>query len=130
MATTARQFLISLLIFSSFAGHAEGDSAKEDQQQIQAMIFGMYLGGAASQFDMCVEKGYLPSPERSAESQANSFIAASEQAMHSQAMTPFVRKGWDKVKQKIHEPDFELTKEKCDFIGTQWQKNVTMLKLK
>jgi hypothetical protein len=122
--------LLSLWLFSCCTCNAEGDSVGEAQQQAQATEFGIFFGGAASQFDLCVEKGFLPRPERSAESQANSFIAASEKAMSSEAMTPFVRKGWDRAKQKLHEPEFAVTKEKCEFIAAQWQKNVTMMNLR
>ncbi|WP_342620826.1 hypothetical protein [Rhodoferax sp. GW822-FHT02A01] len=109
----------------------ENPSADQNQQYLaQAASIGVYFGGTASQFDMCVDKGFLPPPKATAESQVNEYLAKPDRGKQELAMEPYFRKGWDMARQQLHEPGFAMTKERCDFIKSQWEKYVTMFSLR
>jgi len=42
--------------------------------QAQARQFGIFFGGTASAYDLCVKKGFLPKGNQSAEEIAKSFL--------------------------------------------------------
>ena len=130
-ATTIRVLSIAsvtVTLFQPFLGLA--DTSQTERQQVQAMEIGLFFGGSASQYDECVNRGFIPPGPQKAEDQANVFIKASEQFTRDKEGFEFVQKGWDIAKQKLHEQSSEYWKNNCDAIAKQWNKYVEMLKLR
>ncbi|HSB94961.1 MAG TPA: hypothetical protein VLC91_00830 [Spongiibacteraceae bacterium] len=99
-----------------------------EADQVQAMQFGLMLGGAATQYDGCAKRGLAPILKPSAEDEAKSFFKASEEHTHSKESSVYVLKGWDLAKQKIQEQDSEYWKNQCVEITQQWEKYRQIIK--
>jgi hypothetical protein len=120
---------ILLLLFQPILGYAE--SNLNEREQAAAMEFGLFLGGAATQYDQCVDKGYIPSEPQKAEDKVISFIKRSEQAAPDEKTKQnyvYVQKGWDLAKQKIKEQTPKYWEDNCTRIIEQWNKYLKMLK--
>lgn len=113
------------------AGAASADdapaAAAASTEQAQAMEFGIFFGGMASQYDLCVNKGLLPKGNQSAEAIAASIIAKMHELNKGTDQSSYVQQGWDVIKQEItkHAPDY--TREKCSWVGAEWQKMVNRM---
>jgi hypothetical protein len=118
----------TFILYQPVLGYAE--SNQTEQQHAQAMQLGIFLGGSATQYDVCVAKGYIPPSPKKAEDDVVSYLKTSEQFTHDQEGIGFVQKGWDIAKQKITEQPPKYWESNCDFIGKQWNKYVEMLKLR
>ena len=90
-------------------------------EQAQARQFGIFFGGTATQYDLCVKKGFLPKGDRSAEEIAKSFM---EKTWTNQGadQSAYVMDGWNMMKKEISENESFYTQEKCVSVGKQWTK--------
>ena len=99
-------------------------------EQAQARQFGIYFGGTASTYDLCVRKGFLPKGEQSAEEIAKSIL----EKMHAVATGPdqsaYVQDGWNTMKKEISENESFYTQEKCAFVGKEWAKILATMRKK
>jgi opacity protein-like surface antigen len=91
-------------------------------EQAQARQFGIYFGGTASQYDLCVKKGFLSKGDQSAEE----FVKAALEQMRALNKGPdesaYVQEGWDMIKKEIAENDGFFTHDKCAAVGKEWTK--------
>ena len=97
------------------------------QPFISAKQFGIYFGGIASQYDLCVKKGFLPKGDQSAEQVARSILEKMRQFDTGSDQSAFVREGWDAIKLEIAKHESEFTQEKCSWVATEWAKMVATM---
>ncbi len=102
-------------------------SAAEDTEEAQARQFGIYFGGMASQYDLCVKKGLLPEGKQSAEDVAKSILEKMRQLSKEADQSAFVQEGWDAIKQEIAKHESEYTQEKCSSVANEWGKMVATM---
>jgi hypothetical protein len=91
-------------------------------EQAQARQFGIFFGGTATQYDLCVRKGFLPKGEQSAEEIAKSFMEKSWATTPGANQSAYVLDGWNMMKKEISENESFYTQEKCVSVGKQWTK--------
>lgn len=91
-------------------------------EQAQARQFGIFFGGTATQYDLCVKKGFLPKGDRSAEEIAKSFMEKSWAMNQGADQSAYVLDGWNMMKKEISENESFYTREKCAGVGKQWTK--------
>jgi hypothetical protein len=99
-------------------------------QQAQARQFGIYLGGTASTYDLCVRRGFLPKIDPSAEETAKAIIERMRASNKGSDPSSYVQEGWDMMKNEIAENESFFTQEKCSFAGKEWAKIIVMMKKK
>ena|ERR1700689_3032234 len=93
----------------------------------QAMQFGIFFGGTASQYDLCVKRGLLPKEKSSAEDDANAILTTMEQHNQDPEGTANARKGWELAKQQMQQHGGDFTQERCNAVAAQWQKFLMMM---
>jgi hypothetical protein len=98
--------------------------------QAQARQFGMFFGGTASQYDLCVKKGFLPKGDQSAEEIAKSFIEKTWTTNRGADQSAYVQDGWNMMKKEISENESFYTQEKCASVGKQWTKLLAAMQKK
>jgi hypothetical protein len=96
-------------------------------EQAQARQLGIYFGGMASQYDLCVRKGFLAKGDQSAEQIAKSVLAKVRTLSKGPDQSAYVQDGWDTMKKEISEHESFYTKEKCSSVGKEWAKMVANL---
>lgn len=99
-------------------------TAGASTEQAQAMEFGIFFGGMASQYDLCVQKGFLAKGDQSAEAIAAAIIAKMRELNKASDQTSYVQQGWDVMKQEIAKHASDYTREKCAWVSVEWQKMV------
>jgi hypothetical protein len=99
------------------------------QAQAQARQFGIFFGGTASQYDLCVKKGFLPRGNQSAEEIATSFLEKTW-ATQGSDQSAYVQDGWNKMKKEISENEPFYTHERCASVGKQWTKLLEVMRKK
>jgi hypothetical protein len=97
-------------------------AAASSTEQAQARQFGIYFGGMASQYDLCVKKGFLPKGNQSAEDVAKSILERMRQLSKEADQSAFVQEGWDAIKQEIAKHESEYTRERCSSVANDWGK--------
>jgi len=100
-----------------------------ETRRAQAMQFGLFFGGIATQYDECTRRGFVPSGDRPAEDKAAAYLKASEQFGRDKEGSEYVQKGWNLAKQKIQEQSQEYWEKNCQSVAQQWNKYVDMFKL-
>ena len=98
--------------------------------QAQARQFGMFFGGTASQYDLCVKKGFLPRGDQSAEEIAKSFMEKTWATNPGADQSAYVQDGWNMMKKEISENESFYTQEKCASVGKQWTKMLAVMQKK
>jgi len=98
--------------------------------QAQARQFGIFFGGTASQYDLCVKKGFLPKGNQSAEEIAKSFLEKTWAQNQGADQSAYVQDGWDKIKKEISENESFYTQERCAPVGKQWTKLLEVMRKK
>jgi hypothetical protein len=98
--------------------------------QAQARQFGIFFGGTASQYDLCVKKGFLPKGNQSAEEIAKSFLEKTWATNQGTDTSVYVQDGWNKMKQEISEHESFYTQERCASVGKQWKKMLAEMRKK
>jgi hypothetical protein len=97
-------------------------------EQAQARQFGMFFGGTASQYDLCVKKGFLPKGNQSAEEIARSFLEKTSQSSKVAGQMIYIQAGWDAIKKEISEHESFFTQEKCTAVGKEWTRLMSTMK--
>ena len=99
------------------------------QSQAQARQFGIFFGGTASQYDLCVKKGFLPKGNQSAEEIAQAFL---EKTLANQGaeQSLYVQDGWKTIKREISENESFYTQARCASVGKQWAKLLEVMRKK
>jgi hypothetical protein len=98
--------------------------------QAQARQFGIYFGGTASQYDLCVKKGFLPKGNQSAEEIAKSFLEKTWTSNQGTDQSVYVQDGWNTMKKEISENESFYTQERCASVGKQWTKLLVEMRKK
>lgn len=104
-------------------------TATATQDQGQARQFGILVGGTATQYDLCVKKGFLAKSDQNAEETAKSIFdkmrtnGGPDQSAH-------VQEGWDMMKKQISEHESFYTQEKCVGVGKEWAKIMATIRKK
>jgi ribosome biogenesis protein Nip4 len=98
--------------------------------QAQARQFGIFFGGTASQYDLCVKKGFLPKGNQSAEEIAKSFLEKTWATNQGTDQSVYVQDGWNKMKKEISENESFYTQERCASVGKQWTKLLVEMRKK
>lgn len=99
-------------------------------EQAQARQFGIFFGGTATQYDLCVKKGFLPKGNQSAEEIAKSFLEKTWAENQGANQSTYVQDGWDKIKKEISENESFYTQERCALVGKQWTKLLEVMRKK
>jgi hypothetical protein len=99
-------------------------------EQAQARQFGMFFGGTASQYDLCVKKGLLPKGNQSAEEIAKSFLEKTSLSSKVADQMIYIQAGWDAIKKEISDHESFFTQEKCTGVGKEWTKLMATMKQK
>jgi hypothetical protein len=82
----------------------------------------MFFGGTASQFDLCVKKGFLPPGKQSAEDIAKAALERIRAANTGTDHSAFVQEGWDYMKKEITDNESFYTQARCAGVGREWAK--------
>ncbi len=121
-----KELLAVCALMMSAGGSAYADEAPapatQTAEQAQARQFGMFFGGTASQYDLCVKKGFLPKGDQSAEEIAKSFLEKTWTANKGADQSAYVQDGWNVMKKEVSENESFFTQEKCTSVGKQWTK--------
>jgi hypothetical protein len=102
-------------------------SVAPSSEQAEARQFGIFFGGMASQYDVCVKKGFIAKGDQSAEEVAKSILEKMRQFDKGTDQTAFVQQGWDAIKQEVAKHESEYTQEKCSWVGNEWAKMVATM---
>jgi hypothetical protein len=119
------------LLLAAGLAAAIGGSAYADETQVpatlsneqaQARQLGIYFGGTATQFDLCVKKGFLAKGGQSAEETAKTVLEKVRALSKGPDQSAYVQDGWDMMKKEISEHESFYTREKCAAVGKEWAK--------
>ncbi|MDP9008783.1 MAG: hypothetical protein M3N91_08770 [Pseudomonadota bacterium] len=131
MNHTRLAFVLSALVGTTAYADDVPVSAALSTQQGQARQFGIFYGGTASQYDLCVKKGFLAKGDQSAEEIAKSML---EKVMRASNIGPdlsvYVQDGWDTMKREISQHESFYTQEKCSGVGKEWAKMIAAMRAK
>ena len=97
--------------------------------QARARQFGIFFGGTASQYDLCVKKGFLPKGNQSAEEIAKAFLEKTW-ATNGTDQSMYVQDGWNMMKKEIAENESFYTQARCAAVGKQWTKLLDVMRKK
>jgi hypothetical protein len=111
-----------------WGGAANAQNAVATQAQGQARALGMLVGGTATQYDLCVKKGFLKS-NQSAEETARSFFEKIR-ANGGPDQSAYVQDGWDTIAKEISDHESFYTQEKCAGVGKEWAKITATMRKK
>jgi hypothetical protein len=103
-----------------WAGAANAQNAVATQAQGQARALGMLVGGTATQYDLCVKKGFLKS-NQSAQEIAKAFFEKIR-ANGTPDQSAYAQEGWDTIAKEISDHESFYTQEKCAGVGKEWAK--------
>jgi len=109
---------------------SDAEPTTNTQAQAQARQFGIFFGGTASQYDLCVKKGFLPKGSQSAEEIAKSFLEKTWATNQTTDESVYVQNGWDTIKKEISENESFYTQERCTPVGKQWAKLLEVIRKK
>jgi hypothetical protein len=130
---------VAYLLYALAAAALIGPAARADvpavpttlnSEQAQARQFGIFVGGTATQYDLCVKKGFLAKGDQSAEELARAMIDKMRTAGTGPDQSAFVQDGWDMMKKEISEHESFFTREKCSWVGKEWLKIMTTMRAK
>ncbi|HXI47413.1 MAG TPA: hypothetical protein VNH39_02405 [Steroidobacteraceae bacterium] len=119
---------LGLLIWGS-AANAQNAPATATQDQGQARQFGILVGGTATQYDLCVKKGFLAKSDQSAEETAKSMFDKMR-TNGSPDQSANIQDGWEMMKKLISENESFYTQEKCAGVGKEWAKIMATMRKK
>jgi hypothetical protein len=133
-----RDAMLKLLALSALMAPAGGlvhandapEPATKTAEQAQARQFGIFFGGTASQYDLCVKKGFLPKGDQSAEQIAKSFIEKASAMSPGADQSAYIQDGWNMMKKEISENESFFTQEKCTAVGKEWTKMLAEMRKK
>jgi hypothetical protein len=121
--------VLGLIALTGATAHANDVPASADSstEQARARQFGIYFGGMASQYDLCVKKGFIAKSDQSAEEVAKSILEKMREFSKETDQSAYVQEGWDAIKQEIAKHESEYTQEKCSWIAGEWGKMVVTM---
>jgi hypothetical protein len=129
-----KSLLAACALILPIGGLVLADNAPEPTtnttEQAQARQFGIFFGGAASQYDMCVKKGFLPKGDQSAEEIARAFMEKTWAANPGTDQSAYVQDGWNMIRKEIADNESFYTKDKCVAVGKQWTKMLVEMRKK
>jgi len=128
MKRTIVNLAVAALISATVYADETSMSVPLTAEQAQARQVGIFLGGTASQYDLCVRKGFLAKGDRSAEEIAKSILEKMRTLDKGADQSAFAQEGWDMIKKEISEHESFFTQEKCASVGKEWAKLMTTLK--
>jgi hypothetical protein len=105
-------------------------SAAVSTAQAQARQFGMFLGGTATQYDLCVTKGFLAKGDQSAEDLARAYIEKMRTTTKGPDEFAYVQEGWDTIKREVSQHEGFFTPDKCVGVGKEWAKILVKMRSK
>ena len=116
-------------VFGS-AAYADVPAAPQtlSSEQAQARQLGIFVGGTATQYDLCVKKGFLAKGDHSAEESAKVIFEKMRANNPGSDQSAFVQDGWDLIKKEISGNEAFFTKEKCSWVGKEWLKILTTMR--
>ena len=117
---------LGLVIWS---GAANAQNAVATQAQGQARQLGMLVGGTATEYDLCVKKGFLAKSDPSAEDTAKAFFEKAR-ASGGPDQSAYVQEGWDTIAKEISAHESFYTQEKCVGVGKEWAKIIATMRKK
>jgi len=120
--------LISLGLIM-WGGAVNAQNATATQEQGQARQLGILVGGTATQYDLCVKKGFVAKSDQSAEEIAKSFFEKMR-ANGGPDQSTYVQEGWDMMKSEISAHESFYTQEKCAGVGKEWAKITATMRKK
>jgi hypothetical protein len=117
-------FAFGLLVFTGTQALADDPpaSAAVSTAQAQARQFGMFLGGTATQYDLCVKKGFLAKGDQNAEDLARAHIEKMRATNKGPDEFAYVQEGWDTIKREVTQHEAFFTADKCAGVGKEWAK--------
>jgi hypothetical protein len=104
-------------------------NAVATQDQGQARQLGILVGGTATEYDLCVKKGFIANSDQSAEETAKSFFEKTR-GNGGPDQSVFVQEGWDMMKKEISAHESFYTQEKCVGVGKEWAKITATMRKK
>jgi hypothetical protein len=98
------------------------------QAQGQARQLGILVGGTATQYDLCAQKGFLPKSDPSAEDTAKAML----ERMNTKGpdLSAYMKDGWDTFKKELSGHESFFTREKCVGVGKEWGRIVSTMQQK
>src|ERR1700692_3933196 len=118
-------------LLSGVAAAGEGVmSVTLNTEQAQARQFGIYFGGTASQYDLCVKRGFLSKADQSAEEIAKSIFGQMRALNKGPDQSAYMQEGWDMIKSEIVEHESFFTQDKCAAVGKEWAKMMASMRKK
>jgi hypothetical protein len=122
---------LGLIIWGSAANAQNAPAtATPTQDQGQARQFGILVGGTATQYDLCVKKGFLARSDQSAEETAKSIFEKMRTSNNGPDQSAYMQEGWDMMKKEITEHESFYTQEKCAGVGKEWAKIMATMRKK
>jgi hypothetical protein len=121
--------LLALTVSPAFADDPPL-SAAVSTAQAQARQFGMFFGGTATQYELCVKKGFLPKTDQSAEDIARAYIEKMRATNKGPDEFAYVQEGWDTIKREVSQHEAFFTQEKCAGVGKEWAKMLVKIRSK
>jgi hypothetical protein len=113
---------LGLIIWGSVANAQNAPvTSTATQAQGQARQLGILVGGTATEYDLCVKKGFLAKSNQSAEDAAKSTFEKLR-ANSGPDQSAYVQEGWDLMKKEISAHESFYTQEKCTGVGKEWAK--------
>jgi hypothetical protein len=126
--------IVILTLAAVCAGIVNADDAPVpgtlSAEQAQARQFGIFLGGTASQYDLCARKGFLAQGNQSAEETAKSIIEKMHASNPGTDQSVYIQDGWDMMKKEISQNESFYTQEKCSWVGKEWAKIMATMRKK
>jgi hypothetical protein len=121
---------LGLIIWGNAASAQNAPAtATATQAQGQARQVGILVGGTATQYDLCVKKGFLAKSNQSAEEAAKSILEKIP-INGGPDQSAYVQEGWDMMKKEISAHESFYTQEKCTAVGKEWAKIVAAMRKK
>jgi hypothetical protein len=127
--TSMKTFLSFGLIMWGCAANAQNAPATATQAQGQARQLGILVGGTATQYDLCVKKGFVAKSDQSAEDTAKSILEKMR-ASGGPDQGTYVQEGWDMMKKEISAHESFYTQEKCAGVAKEWAKIMAAMRKK
>jgi hypothetical protein len=124
-----KKFLGLALAMCGGSVNAQNATAPTTQAQGEARQLGMLVGGTASEYDLCVRKGFLAKSNQSAEETAKAFFEQMR-ANGAPDQSSYVQEGWDMISKEISVHESFYTQEKCVGVGKEWAKITATMRKK
>jgi hypothetical protein len=132
--TSMKHLYLALALAALISAQAFADdppvSAAVSTAQAQARQFGMFLGGTATQYDLCARKGFLAKSDPSAEDLARSHLEKLRATTKDPDELARVQEGWDTIKREISQNESFFTQDKCSGVGREWAKILVKMRAK